>query len=123
MSVELSNQKSTSPWLERLFSVDDNHWSNSFTLWMSLNIADIAITWLCLSRGMSEGNPFLKIAMAIHGRGIMLAVKISLALLIGLLVWRRGPLHMRSALNLCMVLVLITTCALVCRTLWSVALK
>jgi hypothetical protein len=88
---------------------------------MLLNIADMATTWLCLSRGMAEGNPFLKMAIATHGVGIMLVVKISLALLIGLLVWRRGPLRMRSALNLGMALVLIATCALVYRPFWSLA--
>jgi hypothetical protein len=87
-----------------------------------LNIADMAITWLCLSRGMYEGNPFLKMAIAIHGVDFMLMVKMSLTLLIGLLVWRKGPLRVKSALNLGIALVLIANCALVCRPFWSLAL-
>ena len=122
ISEELSNQESASPWLKRLFSLDDNHWSNSFTLWMSLNIADMAITWICLSRGMSEANPFLKMAITTDGAGIMLMVKISLALLIGLLVWRRASLRIKSALNLGIALVVIANCALVWRPFWSLAL-
>jgi hypothetical protein len=51
MLEEFANQKSASPWLKHLLSLDDNHWTNSLTLWMSLNIADMAITWLCLGRG------------------------------------------------------------------------
>jgi hypothetical protein len=82
----------------------------------------MAITWLCLNRGMHEANPFLKMAIAIHGVYIMLIVKIILALLVGLLVWRRGPPHMKSALNLCICVVLITNCVLVWRPFWSLAL-
>jgi hypothetical protein len=37
-------------------------------------------------------------------------------------VWRRGPLRMKSALNLGITIVLIATCALVCRPFWSLAL-
>lgn len=122
MSDEFSNQESASPWMKRLFSLDDNHWTNSFTLWMSLNIADMAITWLCLSLGMSEANPFLDMAIETHGVGSMPVVKISLALMIGLIVWRRGSLRMKGALNLGITLVLIVTCALVCLPLWSLAL-
>jgi Domain of unknown function (DUF5658) len=71
---------------------------------------------------MYEGNPFLKMVIATDGVGFMLVVKMSLALLIGLLVWRRGPPHMKSALNLGIALVLIVTCALVWRPFWSLAL-
>jgi hypothetical protein len=71
---------------------------------------------------MHEANPFLKMALAIHGVYIMLMVKISLALLVGLLVWRRGPPLIKSALNLGLVLILITNCVLVWRQFWSLAL-
>jgi hypothetical protein len=88
-----------------------------------LNVADMAITWLCLSRGMNEGNPFLKMALGVHGVAFMLILKMGLALLIGLLVWRKGSPLIKSALNLGLVLILIANCALVCRPFWSLALS
>ena len=71
---------------------------------------------------MHEGNQFLKMAIATHGVDFMLMVKMSLTLLIGLLVWGKGPLRVKSVLNCGLALVLLANCALVCRPFWSLAL-
>ena len=102
-----------------VFSRDDRHWSNSIALWMSLNALDATITWLCLSLGMSEANQFLSIAAQTYGEGFMLITKMSLALLLGILVWRRGIRRMKGGLNLFMALIVILNCLLVWRPLWS----
>jgi len=107
---------------ERLvFSLDDRHWTNSITIWILLNALDVAITWLCLSLGMSEANPFLKVAAQTHGEVFMLFGKMALASLIGVLVWRRGTRRLKGGLNLGMALVVITNCLFVGRTLWSLS--
>ena len=105
---------------ERLvFYSNAYHWSNSITLWILLNALDTAITWLCLSLGMSEENPFLEVAAQTHGEGFMLSGKMILALLIGVLLWRRGTRRMKGGLNLGMTLIVIMNCLLVGGPLWS----
>jgi len=120
-----SNQPQLGVWrdaAERLvFSLDDRHWTNSITIWILLNALDTTITWLCLSLGMSEVNPFLKVAAQTHGDGFMLFGKMALASLIGVLVWRRGTHRLKGGLNLGMALIVITNCLFVGRTLWSLS--
>lgn len=105
--------------IERLvFSLDDRHWSNSITVWISLNALDTAISWLGLSLGMSEANRFLHLAAQTYGVGFMLIAKMSLALLLGILVWKRGSRRMKGSLNLGMASIVIVNCLLMWRPLW-----
>ncbi len=104
---------------ERLvLSPDNRHWTNSFILWLSLNILDCLTTWQCLAIGGYETNPFLQLAARTHGDGLMLAGKFTLAFLIGIMVWNRGSRRLKGLLNLGMTLVLITNCVLLCKPLW-----
>ena len=106
-------------WSAKAAPKREGSWVNSFRLWLSLNALDATVTGLCLSLGMSEANPFLKMAALTHGTAPMLALKMALALLIGLLVWKRGPRRMKSALNMGMALILIANCILVSMPLWG----
>ena len=134
MIDEVSRHVPARPWSSRLrelgdgaerlvFSSGDRHWTNSFMLWISLNVVDAAITWQCLSIGGYEANPFLRLAALTHGDGLMLVGKLVLALLIGALVWRRGTRRLKGFLNLGMTLVLIANCVLICKWLWSLNLS
>jgi hypothetical protein len=106
-------------WARNAVPSREGSWVNSFRLWISLNAVDAIVTSLCLSLGMSEANPFLRIAAVTHGTAPMLGLKMLLALLIGVLVWKRGSRRMRTALNIGMALILIANCILVCKPLWS----
>ena len=101
-----------------LFALDAAHWTNSFSLWIVLNCVDSAITWQILSLGGREINPFLNLIAQIYGDGGMLAGKMALAVLLGILVWRKGSRRMKSALNLGINLVVIVNCALLFRPMW-----
>ncbi len=98
------------------------HWTNSLTLWMALNALDSMTTWQALSLGGYEANPTLGLAAATYGDVPMLAGKMALALLIGILVWMRGPRRVKGLLNLGMTLVIITNCLLLLRPMWLVNL-
>lgn len=100
-----------------LLSPRDRHWTNSLPLWLALNALDSMVTWYTLSLGGYEANPVLRLAGHTHGDAAMLAVKMSLALLIGLLVWRRGSRRLRGTLNLGMSLVIIANCAMLFRSM------
>jgi len=126
---EVSRQASSSPWSQRLrvwgvaaerlvFSLDERHWTNSLALWVSLNALDSALTWQTVSLGGYEANPFLKLATQSYGDAFMLVMKMALALLFGVLVWRIGSRRFRSVLNLGMSLVVITNCIFLCRPMW-----
>ena len=103
-------------WL--IISADEAHWSNSFGAWLALNAIDTFVTWLCLSKGMLEANLFPKLAMVTYGRDFMMAAKMGLALLIGILVWKRSPSVFRGILNLGMAIILIVNCIFVGEQLW-----
>lgn len=105
-----------------VFPLEDEHWGSSITVWLLLNILDTGTTWLCLSLGMSEANPFLGLAAQTYSDGFMLLAKMSLALLLGILVWGRGGRRMKAGLNLGMALVVIANCVLVGRPLWLLGL-
>jgi len=107
----------------RLFSsADKAHWSNSLGAWLALNALDTLVTGLCLSRGMREANLFPHLAIETYGTGFMIAAKMGLALLVGILIWKLGPLHLRASLNVGMSLILIVNCILVGGPLWSLNL-
>ena len=107
----------------RVFSSKEGHWSSSLTVWLILNCIDAAITWLCLSEGMTEANPFLILAIQTGGLRFMIAVKISLALLIGILIWKRGNHLLNNALNVGMTLIVILDCLQVAIPFWSINLS
>jgi hypothetical protein len=102
-----------------VLSPRERHWTNSLTLWLVLNAFDSAVTWYTLSLGGYEANPVLRLASYAHGDAVMLAVKMALALLIGLLVWRRGSRRLRGTLNLGMSLVVIANCAMLLQRVWQ----
>lgn len=102
-----------------VLSPRERHWTNSLPLWLTLNALDSMITWYTLSLGGYEANPVLRLVGYAHGDAIMLAVKMSLALLIGLLVWRRGSRRLRGTLNLGMTLVIIANCAMLLQPIWQ----
>lgn len=129
MIEEVSQHIPARPWSSRLhdwgdgverriFSLDDRHWTYSFILWVSLNILDCATTWQCLLIGGYEANPFLRLAADTHGDGLMFVVKLTLALLLGAVVWRKGTRRLKGFLNMGMTLVLIANCVLVFKPLW-----
>jgi hypothetical protein len=101
-----------------VLSPRERHWTNSLALWLVLNALDSIVTWYTLSLGGHEANPALRLASYAHGDVIMLAVKMALALLIGLLVWRRGSRRLRGTLNLGMSLVVIANCTMVLQPIW-----
>ncbi|UCC59751.1 MAG: hypothetical protein JSV02_08385 [Dehalococcoidia bacterium] len=101
-----------------LFSLDETHWTNSFALWIVLNSVDSAITWRILSLGGSEVNPFLSLAAQTYGYDYMLAGKMMLAVLLGMLVWRKGSRRLKSTLNLGINLVVIINCCLLFQPMW-----
>lgn len=103
----------------RVFGSKEGHWSSSLTVWLILNCLDAAITWLCLSEGMTEANPFLTLAIQTGGLSFMIAVKTSLALLLGILIWKRGNHLLNNALNVGMTLIVILNCLLVAIPFWS----
>ena len=105
-------------WARQAAPTRQASWVNSFKLWISLNALDATVTGLCLALGMSEANPFLKMAAVTHGDAPMLALKMTLALLLGVVVWKRGTRRMRSVLNIGMSLILIANSALIFRPLW-----
>ncbi len=98
------------------------HWTNSLALWLALNALDSMTTWQALSLGGYEANPTLGLAADTYGDAPMLAGKMALALLIGILVWMRGPCRLKGLLNLGMALVIITNCLLLLRPMWLVNL-
>lgn len=108
---------------KRVFDSKEGHWSSSLTVWLILNCLDAAITWLCLSEGMTEANPFLTLAIQTGGLRFMIAAKISLALLFGILIWGRGRHFLKSGLNLGMALIVIVNCLLVAGPYWSLNLS
>ena len=105
-------------WARQAAPTRQASWVNSFKLWISLNALDATVTGLCLALGMSEANPFLKMAAVTHGNVPMLALKMTLALLLGIIIWRRGSRRLRSALNTGMALILIANSVLIFRPLW-----
>jgi hypothetical protein len=107
----------------RVFGSKEGHWSSSLTVWLIFNCLDAAITWLCLSEGMTEANPFLTLAIQTGGLRFMIAVKISLALLLGILIWKRGNHLVNNVLNMGMAFIVILNCLLVAIPLWSLNLS
>jgi len=102
-----------------VLSPNERHWTNSLSMWLVLNALDSLVTWHTLSLGGFEANPALRLASYAHGDAIMLAVKMALALLIGLLVWKRGSPRLRGTLNLGMSLVIIANCAMLMLPTWQ----
>ncbi|MDY6892361.1 MAG: DUF5658 family protein [Chloroflexota bacterium] len=96
---------------------------DSFALWLLLNSLDVAITWLGFLLGMQEGNPFLRIAADTYGPAIMLLMRITLAVLLGILVWKRESLtfNLKILLNTGMFVVILVNCVLVGVQLWHLA--
>ena len=103
----------------RLFLPSErDHWTYSFALSICLNTVDSAITWISLSLGAYEAGPFLRFAANTYGDDHMIAVKMLLALLLGILVWRKGSHRLKGILNLGMATIGIVNCVFLCRMLW-----
>lgn len=71
-------------------------------LWFTLNAMDVAVTWLCIAQGHSEGNPIIS-ALGTSISFIIYKVVLSL-LVVGLLAKGNG-LHLLRWLNIAMALI------------------
>jgi Domain of unknown function (DUF5658) len=63
-------------------------------LFAALNIGDLVSTWIDLQAGLREGNPFMNFLLQEHGFGALIAYKILVILLVGVvtaLMWQVRP--------------------------------
>jgi len=129
MTEKVSRQTRSSPGLinlsswgyraERfLLSRNSRHWTNSLALWITVNVVDSAITWISLSLGSYEAGPFLRFAAQNYGNDSVILVKMVLALLIGILVWKNGSYRLKGFLNLGMTAIALVNCIFLCRLMW-----
>lgn len=98
---------------------DAGSWSNSLLVWISANALDMLVTWQALLLGAREANPLLAAVLSQYGDAAMFAVKITLALLGGLIIWSYGTTRMKGLLNLGMACVVITNCTMLFMPMWQ----
>ena len=67
--------------------------------WIILNGLDAILTWVSLSLGAIEGNPFLSTLNDSLGTQHMLLIKFLSAVVIGVIIWQRGRWQMWKFLN------------------------
>jgi hypothetical protein len=105
-----------------LWGEGERSWGNSLAMWIALHFLDSVLTWIGISMGMYELNPFLLLAADTYGVGLMLWGKMSLAILIGLIVWNRAAYRLKAILNMCMAGVIIVNSLFVGAPLWLIHL-
>ena len=88
-------------------------------LWMGVNALDVLLTFYLLGIGGAEGNPMLAFALAAGGAGSLLAVKLGLALVAGLVISRMGRLAMLGAASRLMSLVVVYNAGLLAYFHWQ----
>ncbi|MBE0479906.1 MAG: hypothetical protein IBX68_02895 [Dehalococcoidia bacterium] len=105
-----------------IWGEDDSGWGHSQATWITLHFVDSVLTWIAVSMGMYELNPFLALAAGTYGVGMMLWGKMTLAILIGLMIWNRVSHRVKGTLNMCMAGAVIANSLFVGAHLWLIHL-
>lgn len=66
-------------------------WHPSLTVFVVMNLLDVASTWMAMQRGLPEGNPVPSMLLEAGGTELMYLFKVAVVLLVVLAALRLSP--------------------------------